>query len=164
MVTHARPHDVSNGSVETDDVLVAELRETRHLLALRTRERDTLQDERDALRERIAAVMEECDAAVAQWRQRCETSLDVQLGLAAALNTRPQADGHVQHTVDVERIIAERSGEMERIIAEKSAEMERIILEKNAYILHLESLLAANPISLLASRRTFRKRQRAVTP
>lgn len=139
MVMHTSPDLTSDGAIVKDRSPAAEMAEMRSLLALRTRERDALQDERDALRARVDTLIEECDTAIAQWRQRCETSLDKQIELAAAVNTRAGTDGHAL-----------------------PADAERIIAQKDAYILHLEGLLAASPISLLGSWWTFRRR-RSVT-
>lgn len=138
MITHTRHDGASHDSTVQDDVAATKLQEMRDLLALRTRERDALQDERDALLQRMAALIEEYDAAIAHWRRRCEASLDAQFELAAVRFAQLQADDRAPHPDDAEHIIA----------------------QKNAYILHLESLLAANPISLIGSWRTFRRQRR----
>ena len=147
MVTHTRHDDAAQDSTVQDGVGATKLQEMRDLLALRTRERDAVQDERDALLQRMTALIEEYDAAIAQWRRRCEASLDAQFELAAAHFAPPHADDLVPHPADVEYIIAQKDAE-------------HVIAQKNAYILHLESLLAANPISLIGAWRTFRRQRR----
>lgn len=147
MVTHTRHDGASHDSTAQDDMAATKLVEMRDLLALRTRERAALQDERDALLQRMAALIEEYDTAITQWRRRCEASLDAQFELAAAHFAQPHADDRAPHPADAEHIIAQKNAE-------------HIIAQKDAYILHLESLLAANPISLIGSWRTFRRQRR----
>jgi hypothetical protein len=136
MVTQTRGSNARRDSRAGRTSVTAELQQARELLAQRTRERDALKDERDALSQQMHALTEEYTAAIAQWRRRCEACLDVRIESAAGAN------GHVLIPSNALPIDAER-----------------IIAEKDEYILHLESLLTANPISLMGSWLTLRWRR-----
>jgi len=150
MVTHTGHDGASYDLTAQDDMAATKLAEMRDLLALRTRERDALQDERDALLQRMAALTEDYDAAITQWQRRCEASLDAQIELAA---TRFPHPGDAEH-------ITMRLQADDRAL--RLADAEHAIAQKNTYILHLESLLAANPISLMGSWRMFRRQRRSL--
>jgi hypothetical protein len=159
MVTHTGHDGASYDLTAQDDMAATKLAEMRDLLALRTRERDALQDERDALLQRMAALTEDYDAAITQWQRRCEASLDAQIELAATRFAQPQADDRAPHPGDAEHITMRLQADDRAL---RLADAEHAIAQKNTYILHLESLLAANPISLMGSWRMFRRQRRSL--
>lgn len=152
----------------------ATIAELRGHNAQLVRQQEMLLQERDDLARRLDEEHARCEVTVAQWRQRCEESLEAQLELAARLNAALQriADAPIELTAALRGDVARLEGEVARLeggvaldVARLEGDVTRLrnaldakgddvtrlrdtLIAKNAHIVRLESLVREHATQL----------------
>lgn len=134
----------------------ATIAELRGHNAQLVRQQEMLLQERDDLARRLDEEHARCEVTVAQWRQRCEESLEAQLELAARLNAALQriAEAPFEIAAALQGDVARLEGDMARLedaLTARGGDVTRLretLLAKNAHIVRLESLMRDNAAQL----------------